>query len=406
MKSIALRYLEALGLRTFPGLINLTSLMLLGEWLAPADYGIYSTIIATCGFLVSMLFGPLSFAIVSQHAKLEAQGRSAVYENSIVSLTLLISLTLALIGILLSALGLAPWHYTTPAIALGVYTTLQEIPHARLQYWTYGGISLLQSVCLLGLTTLLVRPSRDPAFALHSFSLSYAVASVVALIVIGRRKLELPNFALLRSTLHIGLGYTFSTALENILYLGMRYTLLILGSPQIFGTFSFCVDIAQRVIGVIVNIAGFSIIPIAFKNHAKGNAGEFGKTLITGAAMALIICLFAAVAIYFLRSLRWVPGLSNDLFDPTAFAIVSGAVVINRMKKMLVDPFALKAVNPQAIIAGYAVGGPLAIAGCVAALQLQIGNGAELAFLAGYIAAAATTVAWVRREFFESVETN
>jgi O-antigen/teichoic acid export membrane protein len=354
MKSLALHYLEVLGLRAFPGLINLAALMLLGEWLTPADYGIYSTAIATCGFLVSMLFGPLTFAIVPQHAKLEAQGRLTEYENSIVSLTFLISLVLAAIGILLSALGLVPWHYTAPAIALGMYTTLQEIPHARLQYWTYGGISLLQSLCLLGLTTLLVRPSRDLAFALHSFSLSYAVASVAALIMIGQRKLALPDFALLRRTLHIGLGYTFSTALENILYLGVRYTLLVLGTPQVLGIFSFCIDMAQRVIGVIVNIAGFAIIPVAFKNHAKGKAGEFGKTLITGAAMALVICLFAVIAIYLLRSLRWVPGLSSNLFDPTAFAIVSGAVVINRLKKILVDPFALKAVNPQAIIAGYA----------------------------------------------------
>jgi hypothetical protein len=88
---LLIRLLEAIGLRAAPGLVNLATLLLVGGWRSADDYGQYSTIVATTGCFANMAFGPLTSAVVSQQAKLEAEGLAGSYESSLVSGVLMVA---------------------------------------------------------------------------------------------------------------------------------------------------------------------------------------------------------------------------------------------------------------------------------------------------------------------------
>lgn len=384
-------------IRVAPGLITLATLLQLGSWFSLADYAHYSTILATTGFVASMAFGPLTFSVVSQHAKLEAAGQADDYESSLISAVLLISALIGMMGLLIATTGVLRWAWIAPAITFGAYTAVQEILHARLRLWAYGTASLSQSIIFLVLAWVFIRPDPRPDLALTAFSASYAVATLISLLFSRLPCLRWPNIGVLSSSLRVGGPYTLGIGVENGLYLGMRYLILLLGTPQQLGVFSFCVDIAQRLIGFLINAASFVIIPTAFKSDAKGEGSEFQKTLITGAALALALALISFLSVLVLRQTEWISALNKELFDPMVFGIVSAAVVLNRTKKMVVDPVAMRADKAAAIVIGFAVSTPLTLALGVAVLLLNLPFGAELTYFSGYAFAAVITIVTIKR---------
>jgi O-antigen/teichoic acid export membrane protein len=396
-RSLFLKLIEAIVLRAAPGVVNLAALLLVGSWLSPEDYGVYSTVAATAGFLSNMIFGPLMFAVVSQHAKLSSLGLADKYESSFVSAVLMIGIVVGACGALFAAFGLIGWSWIAPVVALGIYSAVQEVLHARLRIWAYGAAALLQAGLFIGCAWLVVKPQPSVGLALTVFSASYGVAAVASLLYSGVVRLRWPDFKLLSGTAAIGGAYTVGTAIEQAFYLGIRYLVFLVDTPQSLGTFSFCVDLAQRVMGFLLSAVGFVAVPAAFKADAERRRGEFSSKLVFGASVGVALSAASFVALLVIRQLDLAPSLSGSLFDPQVFGVVSLAVVLNRVKKIVLDPVAMRAGRAAAIAVGYAVSAPVAL-GIGATVFLAAGKKApEMTYLLGCVLTAAVTAFAVKR---------
>lgn len=392
------RYVEAILVRAAPGLINVAALILIGGWLAPEEYGSYSTTLATTNFASTLIFGSLTFSVVSQHARLQADGLSGAYESSLVSAVLLIAALITAAGLAGIAIGLVRWVWIAPVVAFGVYTAVQEILRARLRLWAFGAAALSQAIIFMALSWLFVRRQPESSVALMAFAASYAIASVISLALNGLPKLRWPDVRILSGTLNVGRPYTVSLAAEHALYLGMRYLIRSLSTAHHLGVFSFCVDLAQRFIGFLINAAGFSIIPAAFKADVKKGKDAFRRTLFTGSAVAVGLATASFAAVLIVRATGRLPALSGNLFDLWVFAIVSLAIVVNRLKKVLIDPFAMRAQRASVIAVGYWISAPLTLATGALALTTGYRGSAEVAYLGGYVLAALITATALRRK--------
>ncbi|MER9390282.1 hypothetical protein [Mesorhizobium sp. M0435] len=393
-----LRLVEAIVIRSGPGLLNLITLLLIGKWMPATDYGAYSTVVATSGLVSSVAFGPFAFAIVSQHAKITAEGKIKEYESSLVSLSALVSLVLAVLVSVPAYFGLVPWTFIAPFVAFGFYTTVQEILHARLSLWLYGTASLAQSIAYILLAWVIVRPNPTPSMALIAFSASYAVAAGISLLLSRPAISLLPRFSVVRETLRVGGTYTLSTIAEQCLYLGMRYLLLWFGTAQHLGIFSFSVDLAQRVVGFIINASSFITVPNAFKHASTGDTSEFRRTLMGGAALAALCSFVALAGIMAFYETGYFTALFSDLFSPLSFVIVSIAIMLNRTKKMAVDPIAINNRRPLSIALGYVLGIPIMIVSCAGLTGFGISLGFELSYFFAYCASTLMTLLLVRHQ--------
>ncbi len=97
------------------------------------------------------------------------------------------------------------------------------------------------------------------------------------------------------------------------------------------------------------------------------------------------------------RELEAIPGLDGENFDTITFAIVSLAVVLNRQKKLIADPFAMAAGQPAALAMGYVVGAIITVP--LAAFAYQSGQWrlGELAYPTGYLLASLVTILSLRK---------
>jgi hypothetical protein len=138
-----------------------------------------------------------------------------------------------------------------------------------------------------------------------------------------------------------------------------------------------------------MNAASFVFVPRAFLSAASGNIREFRRGLFEGAAIALIFAVASAAGIIGLFLSGYASEWLGTSFDPAVFAVVSCAVLINRTKKVVIDPFALRSNNAMTLTYSYAIGA-LACC-CLAALSLwwRLPLGSEMAFLSAYAIAAA-----------------
>ncbi|WP_447754600.1 lipopolysaccharide biosynthesis protein [Sphingopyxis fribergensis] len=388
---------EALVMRSAPGILNLIALLLLGSWLSTVDYGQFSMALAVSAFIAMVVFGPLLSATVSQYAALAAENRGRDYESSYVSLTLIIALITTLVGGLFATTGLAPIEWVVATATFGAYSAFQELLRAQLRPWAYGVASIIQSLLYLGLVVLIARRNPDPAWVLNLFSLSYAVAALVALWLLKFPPLRRPDLVLLEKSLKVGGGYIGSTLGENILYVGMRYAILIFGTPHALGVFSFSVDLAQRTVGFMVNAASFIFVPLAFHRDVQGDGESFGRTLRNGALVSTALSFATFAGILVVRALGFVTSLSGELFEPIIFAIISIAIVLNRLKKLLIDPFAMRATKPFILMVGYIVGAPPALIMGAVAYRADMPYWGAVAYLAGYLLAILVTVQALRR---------
>ena len=360
MKDVAEKFAQGLFVRLLPGLINVGVLLLIGEWLSAAQFGEYSTVIATAGFLASLLFGPLTFSIVPYHARFESDGRRDEYESSVIVTALAIGVLFILAGAFAVVAGLMPMAYVAPGAAFGLYTIALEILRARVRLWSYGLASLVQSAILLASVTFYMSQSRNASAALHSFTVSYGCAFVVALGLVGGVKLRRPDFSVFYNSVSEGGKYTVSVIIENGLLLGLRYMVSYLGSPQMLGAFSFGFDLAQRIVGITINITSFAVVPAAFKVHVSGGQ-KFEKSLMQSALFAVAISLLVLVSTILVSNFDWIPGLGSALFNPATFAIISLGVIVNRFKKLTIDQVAMRNGNAISIPRGLMFAVPFAL---------------------------------------------
>jgi hypothetical protein len=395
------RYFEVLVLRAGPGVVNLGTLLLIGGWLSPADYGFYSTVLATTGFVASVFFGPLTNGVISQYSKMQARGLQSEYEASLVSSVLLQGLIAAGVGLGLAAAGFIDLSWIGPVVAFGIYTAVQEILHARLKFLAFGMVALVQAITFMSLAWLVVRTTPQPSVALTAFTVSYFVAAVLSMCVSGALRIRWPDVALLKSTLLVGAPYTSGTVAEQGLYLGVRYVIRFFGTAEQLGIFSFCVDLAQRSIGFLINAASFSFVPLAFKVEVEGGLKAFKRVLVSGAWTSILLSSCTLVGVLLIREMGVLSALSGPLLDPVVFGIVSVAVVVNRIKKLILDPIAMRSQKAFAVMAGYAFSVPLTLSASWFVVSVRA-TGPEIMYLLGYLLAAGVTSFVLRRDIAQS----
>ena len=386
-----LGYVEVAALRAVPGIVNLGATLMLASVLGAGKYGFYSTAIVTASFVANLLFGSISFSLVSQHAKLTLNDDSRTYEASVVAVTLFGALAIILLGVVGSILGLRAAMLLYPTAIYGAFLVAQEVLRASVRVWAFGIAALAQSLVYF-LPLLFVRHGfANIGAAVHLFTASYAVGLCVALILLRQPRSLLPDFGLLRQTFKVGTSYTASKLVENGLSVGFRYLLVWFGTPAQLGVFSFALDVAQRVVGFVINVFRFKAVPKAFLADAGNDAREFRRQLFAGAAMSALVAVFACAAVLVVRWTGLVTSLNSALFDTFAFLLVSAAVIVNQLKKTTTDPFAMKMDRTGVIAIGYIPGAVVGLALGFITLGMGWKYGLEISFLAGMVLASVAT---------------
>jgi hypothetical protein len=290
-----------------------------------------------------------------------------------------------------SILGIRVSLLLFPTAIYGAFLVAQEVLRASVRVLAFGIAALAQSLVYL-LPVLFARDVfADISAAVHLFTASYAVGLCVALMLLRQPRSLLPDLGLLRQTFKVGTSYTASKLVENGLSVGFRYLLVWFGTPVQLGVFSFALDVAQRVVGFVINIVRFKAVPKAFLADAVDDAHEFRRQLYAGAAMSTLIAVFACVAVLVVRSTGLVASLNGVLFDTLAFLLVSAAVIVNQLKKTITDPFAMKMDRTGLIAIGYLPGAIVGLSLGFLTLRLGWKYGLEISFVVGMLLASIAT---------------
>lgn len=362
MKATLRRILEALALRMVPGVLNLVALLSLAGWLGAERYGLFSTAIATSGAAAAVLFGPLTSVVLVSHAR--ALTEASLYEGRFLGLLLLLAGGLGGLLALLTALEWLNPVWILPIVPLGLQLALQEVLHARLSLVRFGAAALVQALALQAAFWAWVRLDPSVEAAVQAFAASYLAGALASWILAGRfapRRPDLPGF---RDLLRIGLPVALSNQSADVILLGYRYLLLGAGALPLLGLFSFCLDLAQRLIGYMINIATFALLPQAFGADAAGDRTGFRRILLDGLKVSVAIAAALLATVLAVAALGWVPALETDLFHPVAFAAIAVGVVANRTGRMIFIPLAVRAGRPFGIAATYLAAAPATLGLC------------------------------------------
>lgn len=383
------KFVESIAIRIVPGLLNIVTLLYIGRHLEVGQYGIFSTTIATVSFISTLVFGVATYSIMPVSAKMHAAGLGGEYVSSVLTALSIVALFVVLAGLVLAWLGFGNVVAATIVVSFGLHTALQEILRSQLRLWAYGWSAIGQAVAYQAGAIVLLVGDAKVGSALTAFSLSCFAGALISFAFLGPMNLRRPRLSYLGGSLATGWGFVLSNLAESGVFVGIRYIILMFGSETHLGVFSFCVDLSQRSVGFFMNAASFVFVPRAFLSAANGNTREFRRGLFEGAAIALIFAVASAAGIIGLFLSGYGSGWLGRSFDPAVFAVVSCAVLINRTKKVVIDPFALRSNNAMTLTYSYAIGA-LACC-CLAALSLwwRLPLGSEMAFLSAYVIAAA-----------------
>jgi O-antigen/teichoic acid export membrane protein len=394
-----LRVLEVLLLRAGPGLLNALTLIQLAGWLSPAAFGAYSTAVAAAGLGASVGFGPLTFSIVSQYAGVSRAERGPEYVAAVAALVLGAAGGLFVLAAALWATHLPGVVWLLGVAAFGAHSVLQELLRAKLRLWSYGLSATIQATSFYSAAWILAGPAgATVAKGLAAYALSFGLAAAASFALLGFPAPWRARFGLLRVSLRVGRDYTLSTIAENGVALGQRYILMWFAPPAVLATYAFAMDLAQRLAGFLVSAVSFAFVPQAFREAALDRPGAFRATLLRGAAIGAGMAAISVVGVLALRELSPWPDLRATPFDSIAFVLVSLALVANRIKKLVVDPFALRGGRTWTITAGHVAGAVIAFPVLAVALSIRAPYAAEIALLLACVAAGAVSLRLLRRE--------
>lgn len=350
-----------MGLRAAPGLVNLLSILLLARKLSLEDYGIYSVLSATGLFVSSVVFGMLFFPVVAHYARYERSGRGELYVGTNIGLYLLFALGCCVIGGIASTTLELPFAPVAMAVILGLHSLLQEFTRAALRIVFFAFSDLLQAGAFLALVAFWITPETPPAAVVYLLALSYAVASASNLVIFFDKLRPRLDFGVVREVLHTGAWLVVNNITENILTLGTRYVLLGMDQKAALGALSFAIDLAQRTIGFMVNIMSFLFVPRAFLAEHDGGGGSFRQEILRGAVAAVA---FGCAGMLFMAVFIQIPNplIDRAVLHAPVFFIAATAVVITRLRKLIVDPFAVRRNRTRNVVAANIAGGCLGVA--------------------------------------------
>lgn len=388
MKAAAFRLVESAVIRAGPGLLNLLALGLLADRLTSASYGIYSTTFATVTTLGSIILGPIIYGVLPEYNRNSTAAEKKIFVGLVVGM---ITASFSMSFVLMAALqGIA--SATLAVIASGSMTALQELLRAQLRLWGYGAVALAQSATFVAGIFLLVNHDA-PSLALWLYAGSCVLGVLVAFTLLGFPTPQLREIGRLKHAFKIGGIYTASTLVEGSFTLGTRYLFLAFGAREALAVYSFCIDISQRLVGVMINLATFQFVPRAYKRAEEAGDAAFLAVLRQGASVGAAAALASMLLILGGRELGLFPSKVLLLLDPPIFVLIALGLAVNRLKKLLVDPVAIRLDKSHFILIGYLVAAPVTFASVALVLRTHGYHNIAVALLGGYLLA--TFIAWI-----------
>lgn len=376
--------------RLIPGAISVFALLMLATWLSRESYGIASTYIATASAAADLLFGPIIHSTLVHYSEHRARGDHRKFEALHLTHTLVLAAAVAVPGLALVWVGLLDWRIVAAVVAFGAHTSIQEIAHARLQFYRFAIGSGTQSLVFLGLAYILVRPDPTVWNAIEAFAISYAAGALVSAALIGPR-LTRPHLASLKEAFSLGIVPTVSNLCVSGFNLGCRYLLLLFGRSDLLGIFAFSIDIAQRGVGIFLNLATFALVPHALKKSEKADAEQLWSSLRRGWAAAVIVAVSGAAAIMLLAASQMVPPLNRPVYDAVSFGLVCLAVILYRSSKMVLSPVAMRLRRTSVLLKPILFIAPVGLGLLALGLQMRVPYAVELVYSLTFAAWAATS---------------
>jgi len=379
---LARKFGEVLLIRAVPGVVNLLSLAILGERFSAGDFGIYSTTVATATYVGSLLLGPVINGILPEFNRWRTPEDQRHYACLISGVALLWAIIAAAGMLALPAFAAG----ILAAVAASAMTMLQEVLRGELRNWGYGLVALIQSVSLALATFFLVQPG-DESLAVWLYGISNALGVIFAYCLLGGPRPTFRKIGRLRQTLKIGTTYTLSTLIEGAYTIVARYLIVALGTPHLLGVFSFCLDISQRLIGFLVSLSSFLVVPRAYKQAQEADDAAFRRELYIGSVVGGAASIATLAVVLLARWLDLLPLHVRLLLEPMMFVGIALAITVNRLKKILVDPVVVQANRTSLILTGYLAAAPFTLAATAGALYLGFGAMVGWILLGGYLLA-------------------
>lgn len=378
--------------RIFPGLISVCALLVLSEKLPTAEYGLFSTMLATAGLVANIFFGPVSMMILPYYAVYQEKNEGKLFEKKIWGFYGLMLAVLATAGGLLSLVWVSAFPALLVVAALGGVACLMPLVQARIQFWRYGLVSSVQSLIFFIMVFLWVDENYKYLEVIYFYCISCFFGILVLYISNGFPGAKFPDKEFFSTAITSGVPLTVSTLSESVLFLGFRYLILLLGRPELLGAFSLMLDLAQRAVGVVVSITSFAILPHAYRKDAQGDRANFLKTLFKGSLLSLLLALFMVFGVVVVSYAELVDSLSASNFSIAYFGIICAGLVFNRIRKMLLDPVIIKDKLSFSIPVGYVLSGSMALLAGYFALKINIDSMFYFSYMIGYWLAALFTL--------------
>lgn len=382
MKAAALGLLESAIIRAGPGLLNLLTLGLLADRLSATSYGIYSTAFATATTFGGVLLGPVIYGILPEYNRSAAAGEQSRFVGLILGVVVV---SFALVGVVMLFM---PWAAAAllATTASGGMTTLQELLRGQLRLWGYGAVALAQALTFVSCVFYLVDYDA-PELALWIYAGSCVFGTCVGFTLLGFPRPRFREIGRLKPVVKVGGIYTVSTVVEGSFTLGLRYLFLVFGTRETLAIFSFCIDMSQRLVGIMINLATFQYVPRAYKRAEEGGDAAFLAVLRQGAGVGAAAALISMLSILGLREFGLLPSNVSSLLDPPIFVLIALGLAVNRLKKLLVDPVAVRFEKTHFILIGYLVAAPIMLSSVAFALWKGSYHLVAIALLCGYLLA-------------------
>lgn len=389
---------EVVFARVAPGVVTLGSFILVGRYLDAADYGFFSTTLATIALITLVFTGPIRYSVVPRRAKYEVVGEEVAFERGALSLLLFAVIILGCLGLVLWFVNIVEMAWLVLIVSSALFGGWLPVLRARQQFWRYGFTALTNAIATIFCIYLFVSVNPTPLSALWSYGIGNALGFFVGWVACGVPLPGRVGRSQLGVMLGLGSSLTLSNLSENGLFLGARYVVLWLGSSEFLGLFTYVIDLAQRSVGVIINILAFAVVPQAYKKTifegARAMYAFLNKAVLKGVFFSLAI-LFA---IFLLDALGWLGLLLGREIPMSFFFPISIAVITNRLKKMAIDPVAVDLRLHAVIPLAYLVTTPFAIGSIAWLAKLGLEKEIVLAYTFSYVCVAAITGAVICRK--------
>jgi O-antigen/teichoic acid export membrane protein len=383
---------EALVLRSAPGILNVYALLLLSAYLSSRDYGLFSTALASSTLISNLAFGPIKLAVLPHRAISCSNGKGEAFDGAVAGAALTIFVPSVSAALMIMPVAPQVSALLLLVVLLGLFTTLQEILHSKLHLWRFSGAALVQALTLVLITLTWLQDKPTLESVLWTYCAGYAFGSAASYLLAGKPQPTFPSKELLRRLLATGIPFTLSNLSESWLHLGFRYLLLARGSSSTLAIFSFSVDIAQRLIGIVISVASFAIVPRAYNVAASSGQRAFRKMLFSGAALASVVAFIMMFGVLAIARTGIIEALSTPIFVPSSFVIVSLALMTNRLKKLAIDPIAVECGRVHIILWGYLTAVPLALGLTAICLHFNFELGIYYSYLVGCLIAFSVTL--------------